>query len=298
MMCTYEVCRNYVCCFKCKPELGFQAALPLGLAATVGGYLLGEQTCCALLCTTYKAKRSTSLCVACLVGGPELGFQAALPLGLAATVGGYLLGECSEQKSCGAVSSYVAHLAAVVPQGCSVISLFCLRLTWGWLQQSAATFWVSKHCTSAAILSYGYSLIMLCLSLTFGLAATVGGYLLGEQTLHSQQPVFQKGCSLIVLFVSPPDLGLAATVGGYQLDEQTLRSAGFPVKYSTFSSDHVTGLFSDSVVVPQPDLELAATVGSYLLGEQTLHSQQPVFQKGCLLIMLVCLSQCFKTVVC
>jgi hypothetical protein len=28
------------------PELGFQAALPLGLAATVGGYLLGEQACC------------------------------------------------------------------------------------------------------------------------------------------------------------------------------------------------------------------------------------------------------------
>ncbi|WIA09396.1 hypothetical protein OEZ85_008802 [Tetradesmus obliquus] len=31
--------------------------------------------------------------VATVVGGPELGFQAALPLGLAATVGGYLLGE-------------------------------------------------------------------------------------------------------------------------------------------------------------------------------------------------------------
>jgi hypothetical protein len=31
--------------------------------------------------------------IATVVGGPELGFQAALPLGLAATVGGYLLGE-------------------------------------------------------------------------------------------------------------------------------------------------------------------------------------------------------------
>jgi hypothetical protein len=30
---------------------------------------------------------------ATVLGGPELGFQAALPLGLAATVGGYLLGE-------------------------------------------------------------------------------------------------------------------------------------------------------------------------------------------------------------
>lgn len=75
---------------------------------------------------------------ATVFGGPELGVRAALPLGLAATVGGYLLGKCAAGlllcsrtlvlRRCSRGSKWQGAGNEVLPDICSSSRAYCLLI--------------------------------------------------------------------------------------------------------------------------------------------------------------------------